>query len=343
VQNARRVQLLPVRIKKAGGDVLAEAQARLPLADPLAIKPSVVGNLTGGTLALRMINTTNRPAAVTIELQPPAGIALVETSRKVDLAVGNAPVEAKFAVTLQDAFLVEGFYTVPYRLVLAGGAAQRGEVVVEVRAQSRWWVEKSAFKGGSAMQPGDESSDDSDLAAAGIASAQDKPEEKAWNADPAGVFKAGGPPKGWQAVTHGASLWVRQLKPVPQPKSILSAATRMFVNADQDAVLKMAFESDCWTWLDGSIVASIDFGVGQGFYPPPVKVWVNGDLVRDSRTAGKNVHKTVPLKKGGNTVLLRFEAAPDAKGQFPHVFPLFYDAKTGARIENLVFDMEKKP
>jgi hypothetical protein len=174
-------------------------------------------------------------------------------------------------------------------------------------------------------------------------SAKDKPEEKAWNADPAGMFKAAAPAKGWQAVTHGASLWVRQLKPAPQPKAILSAATRVFVNADQEAVLKMAFETDCWTWLDGTIVASIDFGVGQGFYPPPVKVWVNGDLVRDSRTAGKNVYKTVPLKKGGNTVLLRFEAAPDARGQFPHVFPLFYDAKTGARIENLVFDMEKKP
>jgi hypothetical protein len=65
--------------------------------------------------------------------------------------------------------------------------------------------------------------------------------------------------------------------------------------------------------------------------------------VRDSRTAGKNVYKTVPLKKGANTVLMRFEAVPDAKGQFPHVFPLFYDAKSGARIESLVFDMVVKP
>jgi hypothetical protein len=49
------------------------------------------------------------------------------------------------------------------------------------------------------------------------------------------------------------------------------------------------------------------------------------------------------LKKGGNTVLLRFEAASDARGQLPHIFPPFYDARTGARIVNLVFDMEKKP
>jgi formylglycine-generating enzyme required for sulfatase activity len=343
VQNARRVQLLPVRIKKAGGAVLDETQAKLQLTDPMAIKPSVIGNLAGGTLAFRMINPTSKPAAFTIELQPPAGMALAESSRKVELANGDAPVETKFGVTLPDASLLEGFYPIAYRLVSAGGAAQTGEVVVEVRAQSRWWVEQSAFKAGATMDADDDLSENPDLANAGIVSAKDKPEEKAWNADPAGVFEAAAPAKGWQAVSHGASLWVRQLKPAPQPKAILSAATRVFAKADQEAVLKMAFETDCWTWLDGAIVASIDFGVGQGFYPPPTKVWVNGDLVRDSRTAGKNVYKTVPLKKGINTVLMRFEAVPDARGQFPHVFPLFYDAKTGARIENLVFDMEKKP
>ena len=343
VQNARRVQLLPVRIKKAGGAVLDETQAKLLLTDPMAIKPAVIGNLAGGTLAFRMINPTSKPAAFTIELQPPAGMALAESSRKVELANGDAPVETKFGVTLSDASLPEGFYPMAYRLISASGAAQTGDVVVEVRAQSRWWVEQIAFKAGATMDADDDLSDNPALANAGIVSATDKPEEKAWNADPAGVFEAATPAKGWQAMSHGASLWVRQLKPAPQPKAILSAATRVFAKADQEAVLKMAFETDCWTWLDGAIVASIDFGVGQGFYPPPTKVWINGDLVRDTRTAGRNVNKTIPLKKGNNTLFLRFEVVPDARGQFPNVFPLFYDAKTGARIENLVFDMEKKP
>jgi len=346
-QTARRVQALPVRIKKAGGDVLAETTASLALGDPMAVKPSVLGNLTGGTLALRLLNITNKPAVFTIELQPPAGIALAESARKVELGVGNSPVEAQFAATLSDASLTEGFYPIPYRLTMADGAAQTGQVIVEIRAQSRWWVQQDAANSVAAMQPGDEPAmggiDGLDLGETGLVAPQEKPGEKVWNADPAGVFKAEVAPKGWQAVTNGASLWLRQLKPVPQPKSILSAATRVFVNADQDAILKMAFETDCWTTLDGHVLASIDSGLGPGLHPPPTKVWINGDLVRDTRTAGKTVNKAFSLKKGGNTMLTRFEAAPDARGQFPQVFPLFDDAKTGARIENLVLDMEKKP
>jgi hypothetical protein len=318
------------------------------LADPLAIKPAAFGNLTGGAFGLRMINTTDKAAAFTIEFQPPPGLALAEVSRKVELAVGKAPVETKIGVSLPDASLAEGFYLIPYRLLAADGAAQTGEVVVELRAQSRWWVEQAAtIRSIDEAEPGDEppmgEAAQAELEKAGITTSKDRPEEKPWFVDPAGVFKADRPPSGWRAVTHGASLWVRRFDPAPKSGTVISAATRVFANTDQDAVLKMAFETDCWTWLDGTIVASIDFGVGQGFYPPPTKVLVNGDLVRNTRSNEKQVSKTIPLKKGSNTVLVRFAAAPDARGQLPHVFPLFYDAKTGARIENLVFDMEKKP
>jgi hypothetical protein len=75
-----------------------------------------------------------------------------------------------------------------------------------------------------------------------------------------------------------------------------------------------------------------------------MRVWINGEVVRDSRPGAKSpVPKTIPLKKGANTMLIQFETGPDGKGQLPHLFALFHDAKDGAPILDLSYDMEVKP
>jgi hypothetical protein len=337
LQEARRVQQLPVRIRKVGGEVLAEGAVRLPLTDPLAHVPAVIGTRENGAFVIGMTNATDQALACSLEFAPVSGLTVAEGVRKVVLPAGGGA-EARFAVTRPDPVFAEGYYLLPYRLVSAGGTAQTGEVVVEVRAQSRWWVEARL------ADAGEESAAavmDGELPQAGAISHPENPQKKFWNADPSVAFQAETPAKGWRAVTHGASLWVRQLNPAP--KTMISAATRVFVRADQEAVLKLGFETDSWTWLDGQVLASIDFGLVPGLQPPPAKVWVNGGVVKNTRPGEKPAEGTVALKKGGNTVLLRFEALPDSKGQFPHVFLLFYDAKTGVLIRDIAYDMEKKP
>jgi hypothetical protein len=131
---------------------------------------------------------------------------------------------------------------------------------------------------------------------------------------------------------------------LPKGKTIISAATRVIAPADRSAILMFGFETDGWTWLDGSVLATIDGGSASGFYPPPMRVWINGEVVRDSRPGAKSpVPKSIPLKKGANTMLIQFETGPDGKGQLPHLFALFHDAKDGAPILDLSYDMEVKP
>jgi formylglycine-generating enzyme required for sulfatase activity len=344
----RRVQSFPVSVRKKDGEVLAEATAKLILSDPLLEKPAVIGTFDGGKVTVRVSNGAGQPQALTIELQPPPEIVMSETSRRIDVPAGETVV-SPFAASRRDASVVEGFYRIPYRVVPANGAAQTGVAAVEVRLQSHWWVRQHEIKtGGLTLDAGvdfpDGGAGDVDLGIAGLDTPKANPADAAWNVDSAGVFKAGGLPKGWQTVTHGAGLWPRALKPLPKGKTIISAATRVIAPTDRAAILTFGFETDGWTWLDGTVLATIDSGSGPGFYPPPMRVWINGEVVRDSRPGAKSpVPKTIPLKKGANTMLIQFETGPDGKGQLPHLFALFHDAKDGAPILDLSYDMEVKP
>jgi len=343
----RRVQSIPVSVRKKDGEVLAETTVKLQLSDPLQEKTAVIGTFDGGKVTLRVGNSAGQIETVTIEVQPPPELVMAETHRSVDVPAGGA-VEAQFTATRRDASVVEGFYAMPYRVVPANGAPQAGSIVAEVRAQSRWWVSRREVKTGPAVEAGGDlpmgGADDVDLGAAGLETPKASPEETAWDVDPAGVFRSGGPPQGWQAVTHGASLWPGRLKPPPAGRTIVLAATRVVSPADRDAILKLGLETDGWTWLDNTVMASIDTGSSPGYYPPPMRIWINGDLVRDSRPGAKPpAARSIPLKKGANTLLMQFETGPDAKGQAPNVFALFHDAKDGAPILDLTFDMEVKP
>ncbi|MDA1087791.1 MAG: SUMF1/EgtB/PvdO family nonheme iron enzyme [Verrucomicrobia bacterium] len=347
VSVARRGQMLPLKVRNTGGDVLAEATVRLPLADPMAIKPAVVGCLDGGKMALRMINAADKPVAFAIEAQPPQGIVLADPARKVELAVGTEAVEITFSVSRRDASVLDGFYSIPYKTTLSGGPAQAGEAVIELRAQSRWWVSRREIRTGPVVEiGGDAPMDEMDdlLREAGLEEPKESPEETAWKMDPEQVFKSGRLPEGWQAVTHGASLWPERLKPPPKGRTVISAATRVVAPADHETFLMLGYETDGWTWLENMVLATIDGGSSPGFYPPPVRIWINGERVRDSRPGTKPpAVKSIRLKKGVNPLLFQFETGPDGKGQYPKVFALFFDAKAGAPVTDLSFDVEVKP
>ncbi len=345
----RRVQSFPVSVRTKGGEVLAETTAKLKLSDPLQEKTPVIGTFDGGQVTLRVGNSADQPRTLTLELQPPPEIVMSETSRRIDIPAGETVV-AQFAASRRDASVVEGFYRIPYRVVPVNGVAQADATVAEVRLQSRWWVNQREVKTGPALDAGghfpDGGAGDVDLGIAGLEEPKANPADAdaVWSVDSAGVFKSGGLPKGWQAVTHGASLWPRALRPQPEGKTIISAATRVVSPADSAALLKFGFETDGWTWLDGTVLATIDGGSAPGFYPPPMRVWINGEVVRDSRPGAKSPEpKSIPLKKGANTMLIQFETGPDGKGQLPNMFALFHDAKDGAPILDLSYDMEVKP
>lgn len=343
-RTVRRVQSFPVSVRKKGGEALVETMAKLILSDPLLEKPSVIGTFDGGKVTVRVGNSADKPRALTIELQPPPEIVMSETSRRIDVPAGETVV-SPFAASRRDASVVEGFYRIPYRVVLGSGVAQAGAAVAEVRLQSRWWVYRREVKTGPALEAGGDLPDgDAGLGIAGLEMPKANPEDVFWSVDATGVFTSDGLPKGWQAVTHGASLWPRALRLQPEGKTIISAATRVIAPEDRAAILKFGFETDGWTWLDNAVLATIDGGSSPGFYPPPMRVWINGELVRDSRPGAKaSAPKSVSLKKGANTMLIQFESARDGKGQQPNMFVLFHDAKDGAPILDLSYDMEVRP
>jgi len=340
----RRVQSIPVSVRKKDGKVLAETTVKLKLGDPLQEKTPVIGTFDGGSVTLRVGNRAGQPRTVTIEVQPPPELVMAETSRRVEVPAGQTAV-APFETSRRDASVAEGFYRIPYRVVPSNGVAQAGVMVVEVRLQSCWWTSQREVKlgpdldGGGAVPGGDEDPGDLDPGAP-----KANPVDAFWSVDPAAVFQAAAVPSGWQTVKHGAALWPRALRPMPKGRTIVSAATRVVAPADRAAILKFGFETDGWTWLDGALLATIDGGSAPGFYPPPMRVWINGEVVRDSRPGAKGlVPKPVSLKKGANTMLIQFETGSDGKGQLPHMFALFHDAQNGAPIRELTFDMEVKP
>jgi hypothetical protein len=340
----RRVQALPVSVRKKGGEVLVETTVKLKMCDPMQERTAVIGTFDGGKVTVRVGNSSGQPRMVTVEAQPLSEIVMAETSRRVDVPKGQT-VEVQFDASRRDASVAEGFYRIPYRVVLGSGVAQAGAAVAEVRLQSRWWVYRREVKTGPALEAGGDLPDgDAGLGIAGLEMPKANPTDVMWSVDAAGVFTSDGLPKGWQAVTHGASLWPRALRLQPEGKTIISAATRVIAPEDRAAILKFGFETDGWTWLDNAVLATIDGGSSPGFYPPPMRLWINGELVRDSRPgANAPAPKSVSLKKGANTMLIQFESARDGKGQQPNMFVLFHDAKDGAPILDLTFDMEVKP
>jgi len=340
---ARRGQMLPIQVRIPGGEVLAETSVRLPLIDPMAVVAPVVGAFDGGAVMLQLANTTDKSQTLWVELQPPAGLAVAETRRGVELPAG-VRTQVAFPVRCRDASVGEGFYKIPYRVGVTKESMQVGDTLAELRSQSRWWIgrRKVSKKGpsldaaGGANAPG---IDDLDGLTKDLA--PDAPVDTTWEAPPE-LFKSGTPPKSWDSVTNGSSLWLARLKPVPEQDTLVLAATRVMVSSDREAIIKIGCETARWTWLDDMLLASVDWGLSAGPKPFIVRVVCNGDVVYDSRPGTKEKVKHARLHKGANTLLVQCQITVEKAEALGNLFMFFHDAKSGQRLDDVVLDVEGK-
>jgi hypothetical protein len=345
---ARKGQALPVRVGIPNGDVLAEQKLLLPLADPLAIAPPVIGTVDGGTVTLHLTNTTAQPHAVTVEMPPSPGIEIPEPKRRVEVAAGGKT-QVSFLVR-SHASDGDRFCRVPYRVALADGASVGGGTVAEMHVQSRWWVSPTGpqpkARAGRPEKPKGQDMLDNMLEESGLA------DDGVWAAPP-GLFKATKPPKGWKTVTHGAALWLGHLKPLPSDGAILQAATRVTAPAEREAIIKVGRENTSYVWLDDALLKDRRSGGDIRVKPADFlrknepahfvgRILLNGDVVYDSRPYAKERRKPVRLRKGGNTMLVQCRVNEEKPVDPGDVFVLFYDAKDGRRLRGLAFDVDRR-
>jgi hypothetical protein len=314
---------------------------RLPLIDPMAVVAPVIGALDGGTAALQLTNATDKSQTMSVELQPPAGIAMTETNRRVEVAAGAA-IASSFPVRRRDASVSEGFYKIPYRVGVTREVMQGGDTLAELRSQSRWWIgrRKVPKKGPSLDAPGGAGAPGiDDLGGLTKDLAPDAPVDTTWDAPPE-LFKSGTPPNNWVSVTNGSSLWLARLRPVPEQDALVLAATRVMSSSDREVSLKIGCETERWTWLDDTLLASLDWGLSAGPKPFVARILCNGDVVYDGRSGTKEKIKPARLHKGANTLLVQCHITAEKAEALGNLFVFFYDAGSGQRLDDLVFDME---
>jgi hypothetical protein len=309
-QNGGRT--LPVRIRIPGGEVLAEQ-----LLDPrIMVEPkegsrSAIASLTGGEVTLRITNAANRAFAMTVEIQPLSGIAIPETSRRVDVAPYTAALAA-FPVPRQG-FTNDGLSRIPYRVVVSNGVPQHGEVSVDMRRQARWWV--SIHKKAGPELPAD--SGDSDAAGLDVSIIA---EGAGPTGVPKGLFKMDKPPEGWRPVAPcDGTIPFRSLGPLPTRGSSCIAVTRVLAPADCEAIVK------AWPCFRSR--------ADQVRYS--VRVWLNDKLVYGSDARDKTFH----IHKGANTIQVEWKSEENKPAVPADVYLPFNDSKSGALLNDLLFDM----
>jgi hypothetical protein len=316
-QNGRRT--LPVRIRIPGGDVLAEQflDPRIMVAPKVGSR-AAIASLTGGEVALRITNAVNRAVAMTVELQPLPSMAIPVTSRRVEVAPYAAAC-ASFPVPRQG-FTNDGLFRISYRVVVSNGVPQNGEVPVVLRSQARWWV--SIHK-----KTGPESGTDSGGPDAAGLDVSGITEGIGPTGVPGGLFKMDKPPEGWRPVeTDGGVISFGSLGPLPAHGSSCIAVTRLLAPADCEAFVH-AWHANAKASRPSS--------------PPSFseRVWINDKLVYDSTAKETDRAKAFPIRKGVNTIQVECKSKDNAPVTPGDVSLQFKDAKSGALLNDLLFDM----
>jgi hypothetical protein len=314
-QNGGRT--LPVRIRLPGGDVQAEQflDPRI-LVETKAGSRSAIISLTGGEVALRITNAVNRAVAMTVEIQPLSGMSIPVTSRRVDVAPYAAAL-ASFPVPRQG-FTNDGLFRLPYRVVVSNGVPQNGEVPVVLRSQARWWV--SIHK-----KTGPESGADSGGPDATGLDVSGITEAAAPTGVPGGLFKMDKPPAGWIPATYGGVIPFGSLGSLPTLGSSAIAVTRLLAPADGEAIVNAYHHQPHMVQLRFV-----------------VRVWINDTLVYDSTAKETDRAKAFHIHKGANTMQVECKS-DETKPAVPSDVSLqFKDSKSGALLNDLLFDMNGK-
>jgi hypothetical protein len=250
--------------------------------------------------------------------------------------------QVTFPVRRRDASASEGFYKIPYRVGVTKEVMQGGDTLAELRSQSIWWIGRRqiAKKGPSLDAAGGTGAPGiDDLGGLTKDLVPDAPVDTTWDAPPE-LFKSGTPPKNWVSMTNGSSLWLARLKPIPVQDTLVLAATRVMSSSDREVSLKIGCETARWTWLDDTLLASLDWGLSAGPKPFVARILCNGDVVYDGRPGTKEKIKPARLHKGSNTLLVQCHITAEKAEALGNMFVFFYDAKSGERLEDLVFDVE---
>jgi len=357
-QTARKARdrrlTIPIWLKDTEGTVLAEQRVRL-LTNPWNTTPPVAGSTTGGQVALTVRNATKEPQKVQFDLQPVMGLKLTDSRRAVDVPPGST-VTVETPCSKADASGSDGVYKVPYTISMGAAAGQVGETRIELRTESRWWVNVRAtvpdapdakLVGPGANAPIDMGGDVGDLGVEDELSDASAPD--------LGVFEVRKPPSDWKACTFPSGIRLAGLKLPPQ--CAVMAATRVHAPEAAKVKVRVGRETEDYVWLDDSRLEDRrDMAerrkAVKATRPPWFvgRVWLNDELVYDSRprTAKKGADpteekpKTAPtgqLRPGPNTLLVQCVLGEDLARDPGTFFVFLQDPATGKRIKNLVMDI----
>jgi formylglycine-generating enzyme required for sulfatase activity len=345
----RRVNWLPVQILDPDGHVLVNQDVQLLIDKPGLVPPRTsIDSLVGGELFVRITNATARAQALTLNLPPPPGVKMSESSRSVSLA-------ARELAQVAYQFPRQGFpdknprevgrggnpwedqtSQMPYRVAFSKGAPLEGETAVVLQARSRWWFFRRDKVN---VRLDDTTGDDNAL----TAFTQDMTYEYG------SVFKTDAPPKGWKPVIYDAApLQVRAGTHTITPAGVeyrgiligmvpsggkVVAATRFEALRDQDV----------------TIIVDHQANMRHIFCQFANRIWINDEIgyrspigERPDPKDARNKPMTCRIRKGGNTmvVLVTQDDWPQCDGG--NLLIKLLDAKDGKPAEGLIFDVDKK-
>ena len=359
----RRNLWLPVQILDSGGNVLAKRDVRLLMDKPAnrlgpwAPKPSV-DSLVGGELIVRIKNATARLQALTLNLPPPPGVTMSESSRSVSIAAGElAKVSYQFPrqgfPDQPVSYANRGWWTpqdwtcqMPYRVGISKGAPLDGVTVVVLQARSRWWFfkhDKSDLRLDDVVDTQGMGGDDNALTELFAKYTEEDAYEYG------SVFKANAPPRGWKSVIYDAApLQVRVGAHTLNPAGVeyrgiligmvprggkVAAATRFEALRDQDVTIMVAHNAN----------------MVHLFCQFSNRIWINDALVYQSPIGQlpdpkdeRNKPKTCRIRKGGNTMVVEVKQDDWPQCDAGVLIIQLLDAKDGKPAEGLIFDMDKK-
>jgi hypothetical protein len=359
----RRVNWLPVQILDPDGHVLVKQDVQLLIDKPenrladWAPKPSI-DSLVGGELIVRITNATARPQALTLNLPPPPGVKMSESSRSVSLA-------ARERVQVAYQFPRQGFpdknprevgrggnpwedqtSQMPYRVAFSKGAPLEGETAVVLQARSRWWFFRRD-KVNARLEDVDltqkqTAGEDNALTEALGKFTEDLNEYGS-------VFKADAPPKGWKPVIFDAAPLIAMFGvDTYNPDGVEYRGIRIGA-LRRGAVMVAATRFEALRDQDVTIIVAHEANMLHKFFQFANRIWINDELahqtpigqIPDPKDA-RNKPKTCRIRKGGNTMVVKV-----TQDDIPNINPgtmriQFLDAKDGKPVEGLIFDMDMK-
>ena len=219
--------------------------------------------------------------------------------------------------------LFPGVRRIPYRVTVGNGAPQTGEIAVDFRPVTRWWVSRWIKAEPSLEQPGTGSGGFMGEIISDIAQSDRSvgvPED---------LFKRDGPPEGWKQAEYGAGESIPFSGPLPLG-SIALAATRLMSPAESEAVIGVKHDAP-------------GVGSAQGTREPllTLRIWINGKVVYNSRSIARDGAKPFRILKGGNTMVMACQSNGAVGADPGSIVVDFKTARDGARLKDLVFVIGK--